>query len=53
MQTKKHDAQALVASKIIQVILNILEHNLFDNLLFLRKQKLKHLVVYIILMMEF
>jgi hypothetical protein len=35
------------------VILNILEHNLFDNLLFLRKQNLKHLVAYIILMMEF
>jgi retron-type reverse transcriptase len=32
MQTK-YDAQALVASRIIQkVIFNILEHNLFDNL---------------------
>jgi hypothetical protein len=50
----RHDAQALVAFKIIQKwYLNILEHNLFDNLLLLRKQKLKHHVVYIILVMEF
>jgi hypothetical protein len=44
----KYDAQALVASKIIQKwYLNILEHNLIDNLLFLGKQKLKHHVAYI------
>jgi hypothetical protein len=53
MQTKD-DAQELIASKIIQKwYLNILEPNLIDNLLLLRKQKLKHHVAYINLMMEF
>jgi hypothetical protein len=34
----KDDAQALIASKIIQKwYLNILEHDLFDKLLFLGK----------------
>jgi hypothetical protein len=53
MQTK-YDAHTLVASKIIQKWhLNILEYNLFDNLLFLRKQKLNYHVAYINLVMEF
>jgi hypothetical protein len=43
----------LLLLKLFQWYLNILEHNLFDNLLFLSKAKLKHHVAYIILVMEF
>jgi hypothetical protein len=44
---------ALIATKVIQKwYLNILEPNLIDNLLFLRKQKQKLHVAYIILVME-
>jgi hypothetical protein len=52
MQTK-YDAQALVASNIIPMICKYYSQIYLIIYFFLRKQKLKHHVAYINLMMEF